>query len=149
MRMPLRSAVPAATVALLASVLLASVLLAACGSQAVPTIPPLASGPPAVEPTPVGGSQAPGALIVALDIQFDPVELAVPAGELLTITLDNRDQGVPHDIVVRDANGSDIAASAIITGPAQVQLAVGPLEPGSYPFVCTVHPNMTGTITAK
>ena len=127
--------------------LLASILLAACGGSAVPTIPPGASQP--ADPTPVGGSQPPGLQIAAVNIQFEPAELTVPAGEVVTITLDNRDQGVPHDIVVRDADGNEIAASAIITGPAQVQLPLGPLEPGSYPFVCTVHPNMTGTITAE
>jgi plastocyanin len=142
MRLPLPSAASAVMLALLASV-----LLAACGGSAVPTIPPGASEP--ADPTPVGGSQPRSVRIAAFNIEFDPAELTVPAGELLTIIFNNRDQGVPHDIVVRDADGNEIAASAIITGLAQVQLAVGPLEPGSYPFVCTIHPNMVGTITAE
>jgi plastocyanin len=136
----------------------AALLLAACGSAAVPTIPPVASQPvasqpvasqPATDPTPVGGSQAPGTLIVALAVQFDPVEVVVPAGQPLTITFDNQDPGIPHDLVIRDANGREIANSGIINGPAQAQLGLGPLEPGAYPFVCTVHPNMVGTITAQ
>jgi len=141
-------AVPAA-----ALLLLVSLLLAACGGSEVPTIPPAgsppASSPSLADPTPVGGSQAPATLIVALNVQFDPVAVTVPAGEPLTITFDNRDQGIPHDIVIKDASGNEIAKSAIITGPAQEQLGVGPLAPGAYPFVCTVHPNMVGTITAE
>jgi plastocyanin len=129
--------------------LLASLLMAACGTSAVPTIPPATPGPSAADPTPVGGSQAPGGLIVALNIQFEPVELVVPAGEPLTITFDNRDQGIPHDVVIRDASGNEIAKTEIITGPAQAQLGLGPLGPGVYPFVCTVHPIMAGQITAR
>jgi plastocyanin len=135
--------------------LLAAMLFTACGTSAIPTVPPAtpatpgSSTAPGVDPTPVGGSQAPGALIVALNIQFDPVDVAVPAGEQLTLTFDNRDQGIPHDVVIRDASGNELAKTGIITGPAQAQLVLGPLEPGVYPFACTVHPNMTGQITAK
>ena len=91
----------------------------------------------------------PATLIVALNVQFDPVAVTVPASEPLTITFDNRDPGIPHDIVIKDASGNEIVKTAIITGPAQEQLGVGPLAPGAYPFVCTVHPNMAGTITAE
>jgi plastocyanin len=136
----------------------ASLLLAACGGAAVPTIPPVASPPagsesvpsqPAADPTPVGGSETPGTRIVALNVQFNPAAVTVPAGEPLTIMFDNQDAGIPHDLAIKDGNGNQIALTAIITGPAQAQLALGPLEPGAYEFVCTVHPNMTGTITAE
>lgn len=145
MRMSLRPAVPAAALALL--VLLAPVLLAACGGSAVPTIPPGASQP--ADPTPVGGSGPPGARITAFNLAFDPATLTVPAGEPFTIVFDNRDQGIPHDIVIKDPAGNELVKSAIITGPAREELGIGALEPGTYPFVCTIHPNMVGEITAE
>ena len=35
----------------------------------------------------------------------------------------------------------------IVTGPVVVDYAVPALAAGTYPFVCTVHPNMIGTLT--
>ena len=37
----------------------------------------------------------------------------------------------------------------LITGPAETNYAVPPLAAGAYPFICTVHPNMTGTLTVQ
>ena len=34
-----------------------------------------------------------------------------------------------------------------MTGPATTEVRFGPLVPGSYQFMCTVHPNMLGTLT--
>ena len=36
----------------------------------------------------------------------------------------------------------------LVTGPAVVVYDVPALPAGQYSFVCTVHPNMTGTLTA-
>ena len=37
----------------------------------------------------------------------------------------------------------------IITGVAEATYEVPALPAGTYPFICSVHPNMTGTITAQ
>ena len=34
-----------------------------------------------------------------------------------------------------------------MTGPATTEVRFGPLAPGDYQFMCTVHPNMLGTLT--
>jgi plastocyanin len=60
--------------------------------------------------------------------------------------LDNRDAGVPHDIKVFQG-GTTIGQSPAVTGPATTEVRIGPLAPGSYQFMCTVHPNMLGTLT--
>jgi plastocyanin len=84
--------------------------------------------------------------VQAVDIQFEPGEIQLPAGQPLRIVLDNRDAGVPHDIGVRQ-DGRDLGTSPIVTGLAMTEVRFGPLEPGTYQYVCTVHPSMTGTLT--
>jgi plastocyanin len=89
--------------------------------------------------------------IVAVNIAFQPTELTVPAGQAFTITFDNQDPGVQHNIDIfdnPDFAGEPLFAGELITGPAQVTYEVSPLQPGSYPFRCVVHPNMVGTLNA-
>jgi plastocyanin len=64
-----------------------------------------------------------------------------------TLILDNRDNGVPHNIAVKGQDGTVIAKSEVVAGPTRAGLVVPPLVAGTYPFSCEVHPNMTGTIT--
>ncbi len=37
----------------------------------------------------------------------------------------------------------------IFNGVAQIEYEVPALPAGTYTFICTVHPNMTGTLTAE
>jgi plastocyanin len=85
------------------------------------------------------------ASVTAINIAFDPVELALPAGGPLRILLDNQDSGVPHNVKVF-LGDREIAKSPIVTGPATTEVRFGPLPPASYQFICEVHPNMLGTI---
>jgi plastocyanin len=41
-----------------------------------------------------------------------------------------------------------VAKGAIITGVAEASYDVPALKAGAYTFHCSVHPNMTGTLTA-
>ena len=65
------------------------------------------------------------------------------------IHFDNKDAGVPHNVAIKDQTGDQLMTGAIITGPAEATYEVAALPAGTYPFVCSVHPNMTGTITAQ
>ena len=65
-----------------------------------------------------------------------------------TIALDNRDQ-VPHNVEIKDAAGTSLFKGEIFSGPAVKVYDVPALAAGQYTFVCTVHPNMTGTVTAQ
>ena len=56
---------------------------------------------------------------------------------------------MPHDVEIRDANGGVQFKGEIITGIAETNYAVPPLANGTYVYVCTVHPNMTGNLTVK
>ena len=102
-----------------------------------------------------GGSATPGpslpaadAVVTAEKIAFLETSITVPAGRPFTLALDNRDT-VPHNVEIKDAGGASLFRGEIFGGPAVKVYDVPALAVGQYPFVCTVHPNMTGTVTAQ
>lgn len=96
-------------------------------------------------PPPPPGSSAG---IVASGIAFNVTELSLPATEENALPFDNQDSGIPHNVSIYTQQGGEpLFTGEIITGPAKVEYAVPPLEPGSYYFQCDVHPNMSGTVT--
>ena len=126
--------------------LIAGILLGACGSDAGSSGAAPATGAP---PTPVDGQTQPDVLITAQNIAWDPTEVTVRAGIPFTIGFDNRDSGVPHDLVLISPSGDIVAKTDIVTGPAHVDLQVPALAAGTYTYTCQVHPNMVGTLTAQ
>lgn len=105
---------------------------------------------PSPSPGPVIG---PGVRIdlVAVNIEFQPGAVAIPAGTDFVVHLDNRDAGVPHNVaLLADANfTTTLAKGEIVTGPAVVDLAIAGLIPGSYRLMCEVHPNMLVDLTVE
>ena len=118
---------PLAAVALLAA-------LAACGGS---------DG--ATTTTTVGckDAEAGTVALVADDLRWDTDCLRADAGPL-TIEVDNRDDGVNHNVHLPDA--PDSPATELEQGPNTQALDVT-LTPGSYEYVCDLHPNMVGTLT--
>ena len=137
--------------------------LAGCssGSAAVttPSTPPLVSTPVATPsaPTPApsastGGSGSAGDTIQlsAQGIQFSTKQLQIPAGKAFTITFQNNDSGISHNVDILDANNASIFKGAIFPGVASQTYQVPALKAGTYGFICDVHPNiMTGTLAVK
>ena len=85
----------------------------------------------------------------ALNIAFDKTELSVAADQAFQIAFANNDAGVPHNVEIKDAAGSSIFKGEVFSGVDTRTYDVPPLAAGSYQFVCTVHPNMVGTLTAQ
>lgn len=119
----------------------------ACWSDEFNT--PAASGTPA----PSGGAAtpAPGAVVlnvVALNIAFDVKELSAPADTAFSIHFNNQDQGIPHNVDIKDGSGASVTdpVPPTVNGLAETDYQFPALPAGSYTFVCTVHPNMTGTL---
>ncbi len=98
---------------------------------------------------PSGGSAGPAVSIVASGIVFTTPTVTVPADTAFVITFDNQDASVPHDVAINDASGAQVFKGETFTGPGTRDYQVPALAAGEYPFVCTVHPNMTGTLTAE
>lgn len=83
--------------------------------------------------------------IEAEEIAFVNDDVEVAAGEI-AIVFENRDDGVPHNLHLTD--GID-AKTEIETGPTTQELTMTIDEPGTYAFVCDVHPQMTGELTVR
>ena len=113
---------------------LAAVLAACSGSSAGTAAP--------------AGSVDPNAIVVtANNLAFSPTEVSAPADAPFAIAFDNQ-EGVPHNMVISDAAGTKVFEGEIVSGQ-QVTYSVPALAAGAYPFICEVHPDMKGTITAE
>jgi plastocyanin len=162
---------------LLPAAIAAAALVGACSSSSAPAWTYAAPTPePSAQPAASGGSAAPGASapasavpgsqvpgsqapasggtaagpvqISAQGVQFEQKDVATPAGAAFTIHFDNKDAGQPHNVDIKDASGASVFKGNIITGPAAADYQVPALTAGTYTFVCDVHSNMTGTLTA-
>ena len=106
-----------------------------------------ASEAPASE-APSGGTGDTVTLTAVPQLKYGTATLTAPADTAFTLTFDNQDTGIPHDVVIKDGTGAELAKSSVITGPATEDVAVPALAAGSYTFNCSLHPQMTGTLTA-
>lgn len=87
--------------------------------------------------------------IVAEKIAFDTTELEATVGETLTISYDNRDARIPHNLHVNGGTGGP-AKTAVEEGPVTQSLKVTFEEAGTFEYFCEVHPQqMRGTITVS
>ncbi len=120
-------------------------------ASAAPSGSPSASGSGAPPPTsaPSGSASATVVPLVAQGIKFTTTELTAPADAPFVIEFDNQDAGTPHNVEIKDSSGAEVFKGEIFPGVAKRQYQVPALKAGSYPFVCTVHPSMTGTLTAQ
>jgi mono/diheme cytochrome c family protein/plastocyanin len=103
------------------------------------------SAPPAASVDP----NAPVVDIAALNIAFDPTTLTAPAATPFTLHFDNQDAGIQHNVEIKDSSSTSVFKGEIFAGIATRDYAVPALPAGAYTFMCTVHPNMTGTLTAE
>ncbi len=85
------------------------------------------------------------ALVSANTTAFVPATLELPSGRDLVVVLDNQDKGVAHNIRFPKAAGNP--KTALKNGPVYQTLTVRFDAPGTYDYVCDLHPAMRGTAT--
>jgi plastocyanin len=113
-----------------------------------PTGPIAAPSPPTQECTPVEDGNV---TVVAEGIAFTDGSCIAPvAGEAFTITFENRDAGVQHNVEIfsgPDPTGDLLFQGDIVTGVVTVEYDVPALDAGEYAYNCIVHPtSMIGTV---
>jgi plastocyanin len=92
------------------------------------------------------GGGGTGTEVSMQDIQFDPVDLSINAGEEVTWT---NNESVPHDV---EGSGPGVEFSSGPEGGMQEgdTFSFTFKKPGTYEYVCRVHaPGMAGTVTVK
>lgn len=112
------------------------------------------SGEPGSPPAGPDASEAPAGpeadiVLTAFNIAFDKTEITGPADAPFTIALINDDAGTPHNVEFLDSSGTSVWKGEIFNGVETRVYEVPALPAGTYTFLCTVHPSMTGTATLQ
>ena len=117
----------------IALALLVLVLLAACGGSDSGAD---ASSSSAENPVPAN-------TVDVKDMRFSPSAITIKAGETVTWRFD--DSGRPHNVT------GDQAAESIIKSPIikKGEYSATFTKPGVYHYTCTLHVQMTGTVTVE
>ena len=109
---------------------------------------PVAGAPSAS--TPAATLKIPQGASVQGNPAYDPDSLTVKAGD--TIAVDNEDSA-PHTVTngkdATDPNMGKLFDTSIINAGDSGEIVTTDLQPGEYPFFCSVHPYMTGTMTVQ
>ena len=87
--------------------------------------------------------------MTALALQFVPAQVSVTQGD--SVTFLNADVA-PHNVLSRHKTkkGALLFTSDTVSTGGQTQVrGVEKLKPGAYPFYCSVHPAMVGTLTVS
>jgi amicyanin len=102
------------------------------GMSGMQSPPASASATAADSPAPQGGTA-----VAITDFKFNPATLTVPVGT--TVTWTNQDEE-PHTLAAKDGSfhspGMDTHGTYSFTFTT----------PGSYDYICSIHPFMTGTV---
>ena len=102
------------------------------GMSSMQSPPASASATTADSPAPQGGTA-----VAIADFKFNPATLTVPVGT--TVTWTNQDEE-PHTLAAKDGSfhspGMDTHGTYSFTFTT----------PGSYDYICSIHPFMTGTV---
>jgi len=81
---------------------------------------------------------------------YSPATLTVSKGEVITVS---NDDTAPHTVTSGASPGEPDAGqlfdTSIIMAAGTADIDTSTIDPGEYPFHCTVHPFMTGTLTVQ
>ena len=115
------------------------VVAPAAGSApvATPTPTPTPTPAPTVVPSADAGTDAAPSTLTIVDFEFQPASFSVPAGTTVEVV----NTGVaPHTVTAQDGSFD----TGMLEADARSWLTLD--TPGTFAFLCSVHPDMTGTI---
>jgi plastocyanin len=112
------------------------------------------TAPEAAPPAPAGPPGAPLTILEGSSIQgspsYDPAALTVKKGDKITVT--NKDT-LPHTVTSgtgpTDPNSAKQFDTSILEAGATADIETTNINPGEYPFYCTVHPYMLGKLVVQ
>lgn len=128
--MKLRRLAIVALVAVLALTVL--VVLGCSGSSSTPATGGSSGG------ATTGGTSSGGMTVTMQNFAFNPNVFTVSVGE--AVTFENKDSA-PHTVNINGVDSGDVAPGATFKWT--------PTTAGTFPLKCSIHPQMTGTITVK
>ncbi len=120
-------------------------------ASASASAPAASESAPASEPA---GSASTGGAVLEIEaegIAYKESALTAAADQPFKIDFKNNDSGIPHNVAIHEGSptGAEKFKGEIFPGPGERTYDVPALPAGAYAFVCTVHPNMTGTLTVQ
>ncbi|MDA8313626.1 MAG: cupredoxin domain-containing protein [Actinomycetota bacterium] len=117
--------------------------LAACGgstgaAQTSQTTQTKGPAPSSATTKPSSGTTSANATIIIKNFAFHPALLDVTPGERITV---HNEDPVTHTVTstTHAFNTGDVSPGATVTFTA-------PTKPGTYPYICVIHPFMHGTL---
>jgi plastocyanin len=113
-----------------------------------PGEPGASPGEPGASPGASGGP--PGEPVIhAKDVAFVESTITAPADVPFKLEFVNDDPGIQHNVEIKDGSGASVFKGEIFAGVATMVYDVPALGAGTYGYVCSVHPNMTGSATIQ
>ena len=96
----------------------------------------------------VGAGGGGGSTVTAKSLAFSTNEIDLPAGQATTLTFDNQDAGIPHNIAIYTDSSKSKALfqGEQFPGVSSRPYDIPALDPGTYYFQCDVHTTMNGTV---
>ncbi|MFG2596387.1 cupredoxin domain-containing protein [Streptomyces sp. NPDC048462] len=135
-----------------AAIALSSTALAGCsdsdggggGDSSAPATPPSLIPPTTSQPSASASSRPPagGTTVSIKDFKFRPADPTVAPGATVTVT---NDDTTTHTMTATKGKAFDTGDIA----PGKSATFTAPSKAGAYPYDCTIHPFMTGTLTVK
>ena len=125
--------------------LLLVLALTACGGSSSSSSSSSASATASAQATGSPASQKPGTTdtIVIKNFMFTPDSVTVAPGAVVTV---RNEDSVTHTLTDKaDHNAFNTGP----VGPNQTKTFKAPDKAGSYPFLCTIHQFMTGTLVVR